>query len=805
MANSFKIPIFKPGVHKDSEGNVNPWTDKDMKRMVQNFNSKVFSTVPIKVGHTSDAFNKKVADALDLPVPLIEGEGKKQLGAVRIGEVTKLDYDKKTLNAVVTPANKKVEKLYTAGYFNSVSPEIRVNRDINGNRDPALGALAMLGAQRPALAENADVLLEDGENADEIYMFSAVLNDTEKFESRWPVPMKEPEKDTSETTWRIPVKDSNNKTVRVVHQRAGTKLEAANLVAKESASGIGEFARVVGRGIGGVAVVLLGAAVAKKTLGKRGLKKAKGRGFKTILGLGRRYQDGDHYIVAFSDPYSKEEYFSHVMAVDGEAALSYAKGSQENPQDWRVGQVGLFSYFSNDNGGDTTFKVAVQDTESGNTETIAVEAPSEEAAMDMVEDVVEPAPNLEVESASPMGTSENADFDFEDFFTDEDFEDDDFEDDDEDDFEDDEDFDEEDFAAMRDFRNRNYRKGARRIKRRAKVAAEKARRSGRGRQAARAAGRAKGAASKAGSLISRNKRLLGIGAGVGALGAGAGYIASRRSNNSDDFDDFDEDEFAELNPQNKARLRELRRRQGRKKQAGTREGRRAPRRGTRGRAAAAAYKGGRAAKSKAGYVKNLIKRNPRAAAAIGGIGAVGAGAGYLAGRRRSDNSDITLSDLAFSDESNEEVHFSEGEMALYELFQDALNAKDEQIAELEAGEKLAFYSEQLGHLTAVPGTPVELAEKLVALEEFGEAGEEAAELLYSQWEGMQEYAEATGAGGLTLVAGSEDNQAGDFEKRVRKFSEENDVEYSEAYITVSKQFPELKRAYDKEARNKASA
>ena len=172
-SHAFKIPIFKPGVHKDSEGNVNPWTDKDMKRMVHNFNSKVFSTVPIKVGHTSEAFNQKVADSLGLPVPLIKGEGKKQLGAIRIGEVTKLDYTDQTLNAVVQPANEKVEKLYSSGYFNSVSPEIRVNKDSNGNRDPALGALAMLGAQRPALAENADVLLEDGEDADEVYMFSA--------------------------------------------------------------------------------------------------------------------------------------------------------------------------------------------------------------------------------------------------------------------------------------------------------------------------------------------------------------------------------------------------------------------------------------------------------------------------------------------------------------------------------------------------------------------------------------------------------------------------------------------------------
>ena len=385
--------------------------------MVHNFNSKVFSTVPIKVGHTSEAFNKKVADSLDLPVPLIKGEGKKQLGAIRIGEVTKLDYTDQTLNAVVQPANEKVEKLYTSGYFNSVSPEIRVNKDSNGNRDPALGALAMLGAQRPALAENADVLLEDGEDADEVYMFSAVFDNTESFESRWPVPQKEADKGTSETTWRIPVKDDNDKTVRVIHQRAGTRLEAANLVAKEAASGVGEFARVIGRGIGGIAVVLIGAKIAKGTLSKKKIVKSKGVGFRNIIGLGRRYQDQNHYIVYFSDD-SQNEYISHVLAVDGETALSYAKSSQETPQNWSVGKVGLFEYFqekTNGGGGAKPFSVTVKDTSDGSTSTIKVQADSPKDATEKVAAKVESKPSMEVEGAKPMGKSDNSDFDFEDF------------------------------------------------------------------------------------------------------------------------------------------------------------------------------------------------------------------------------------------------------------------------------------------------------------------------------------------------------------------------------------------------------
>ena len=645
-SHAFKIPIFKPGVHKDSEGNVNPWTDKDMKRMVHNFNSKVFSTVPIKVGHTSEAFNQKVADSLGLPVPLIKGEGKKQLGAIRIGEVTKLDYTDQTLNAVVQPANEKVEKLYSSGYFNSVSPEIRVNKDSNGNRDPALGALAMLGAQRPALAENADVLLEDGEDADEVYMFSAVFDDTESFESRWPVPHKEADKGTSETTWRIPVKDDNDKTVRVIHQRAGTRLEAANLVAKEAASGVGEFARVIGRGIGGIAVVLIGAKIAKGTLSKKKVIKSKGVGFKNIIGLGRRYQDQNHYIVYFSDD-SQNEYISHVLAVDGETALSYAKSSQETPQNWSVGKVGLFEYFqekTNGGGGAKPFSVTVKDTSDGSTSTIKVQADSPKDATEKVAAKVESKPSMEVEGAKPMGKSDNSDFDFEDF--------------NDTDLEDDDDFEDEDY--------------------------------------------------------------------------------------DDGDEEFTEEEYADIGRQAMAMRN----------------------------SSTARMQAGKSMKKKGAYDKM---------------------------------SDLLFQDSGDTDDDDEEepkqLNFSESEVAIIQHFQSEIDSKNDELAKLQDEKRIAAYSEQLSHLTSVPGTPIELATRLVKIESYGEEGTETAKFLFNQWEGMQEAADASGLGTLSLVAGSGDSDAGDFMQEIEKFEEANpDSTNAQAYVAVSKARPDLKRAYDKEAK-----
>ena len=79
--------------------------------------------------------------------------------------------------------------------------------------------------------------------------------------------------------------------------------------------------------------------------------------------------------------------------------------------------------------------------------------------------------------------------------------------------------------------------------------------------------------------------------------------------------------------------------------------------------------------------------------------------------------------------------------------------------------------------------------------------QETAKFLFNQWEGMQEAADASGLGTLSLVAGSGDTDAGGFMQEIEKFEEANpDSTNAQAYVAVSKQRPDLKRAYDKEAK-----
>ena len=443
-----------------------------------------------------------------------------------------------------------------------------------------------------------------------------VFDDTESFESRWPVPQKEADKGTSETTWRIPVKDDNDKTVRVIHQRAGTRLEAANLVAKESASGIGEFARVVGRGLGGIAVVLIGAKIAKGTLSKKKVVKSKGAGFRNIIGLGRRYQDQNHYIVYFSDD-SQNEYISHVLAVDGETALSYAKSSQETPKNWSVGQVGLFEYFqekTNGSGGAKPFSVTVKDTSDGSTSTIKVQADSPKDATEKVAAKVESKPSMEVEGAKPMGKSDNSDFDFADF---EDVESED-----------------EDFSAAAI--------GGKAVK----------------------------------MLVSDKVAYALAGAGIGS------FIGDRMSKNKkeknmgdtefeedEDYDDgdeeFTEEEYADIGRQAMAMRN----------------------------SSTARMQAGKSMKKKGAYDKM---------------------------------SDLLFQDSGDTDDEDEEepkqLNFSESEVAIIQHFQSEISSKNDELAKLQDEKRIAAYSEQLSHLTSVPGTPIELATRLVEIESYGEEG-----------------------------------------------------------------------------------
>lgn len=263
------VSVFTIGTHTDSAGNQRSYSHKDLEYMLRAFNEKRLSSVPIKLGHTSDEFNHSMAEALGIPSALLHGEGPGAKGALRLGEVTNLHLSQEgNLTADVRLANEKVASLIRDGYFTAVSPELRLHDD-----GPILGALSLLGAQRPALVFNHNALvnaslLDDGKIADAIYEFSSNFEDVRRdvyrdrstgaqataaarSESGW-----QPGK--TESVWEVPVENQDTKRVSVIYHRAPAAETALTEVIHALSSGLREFSVTFGRGAGTVLATVLG-------------------------------------------------------------------------------------------------------------------------------------------------------------------------------------------------------------------------------------------------------------------------------------------------------------------------------------------------------------------------------------------------------------------------------------------------------------------------------------------------------------------------------------------------------------------
>ena len=72
------VEIFKAGSHTDSAGQTRQWSSADLRALAMSQNP------PLKVGHTSDAFNARLADELGIPLGIMLGE--KGKGAARFGD-----------------------------------------------------------------------------------------------------------------------------------------------------------------------------------------------------------------------------------------------------------------------------------------------------------------------------------------------------------------------------------------------------------------------------------------------------------------------------------------------------------------------------------------------------------------------------------------------------------------------------------------------------------------------------------------------------------------------------------------------
>lgn len=167
------VEAFGPGTHKDSRGEEKTWTREEVAKLKTHFELGVPPTVPVKLGHTSEEFNTKVAEALEIPIDVLMGDSGH--GAARLGEVLGAHInDDGKLFLDLGLSNDKVANLVEQNFFTGVSVEIQDEREQDGKKfSPVLSGIALLGAERPALAGMAPLqsatLLSDGTKANTIY------------------------------------------------------------------------------------------------------------------------------------------------------------------------------------------------------------------------------------------------------------------------------------------------------------------------------------------------------------------------------------------------------------------------------------------------------------------------------------------------------------------------------------------------------------------------------------------------------------------------------------------------------------
>ena len=138
------IEVFSEGTWTDSTGTVREWMDADLDKMVELFKAGKPELVALKVGHSSDKFNRRIAEALGVPVEVITGEGGK--GQIALGQMKTLEHKNGKLIASFEGVPAALADLIEGGQFINVSSEID---DSEGG--PVLEAVALLGAEEPAV------------------------------------------------------------------------------------------------------------------------------------------------------------------------------------------------------------------------------------------------------------------------------------------------------------------------------------------------------------------------------------------------------------------------------------------------------------------------------------------------------------------------------------------------------------------------------------------------------------------------------------------------------------------------------
>jgi hypothetical protein len=142
------LELFSTGRHEDASGQVDDWEGADLDEVVANFDAGLPEFVPVKLGHTSEEFNQRVSQALNVPSDLFEGEDGG--GVPAIGRLVRLSKDGEKLVGDLEVAGQ-LQDLIETGLYRQVSVELVEDPE----RGWVLSAVALLGAERPAVKDLA--------------------------------------------------------------------------------------------------------------------------------------------------------------------------------------------------------------------------------------------------------------------------------------------------------------------------------------------------------------------------------------------------------------------------------------------------------------------------------------------------------------------------------------------------------------------------------------------------------------------------------------------------------------------------
>ncbi len=143
------VPIFTTGTHNGDE-----YTVQDLENMVAAFHAlKGKVDPPVKVGHTSDEFNRALSEKLGIPQELVTGDDAGQ-GAIALGWIENLRRVGEVLYADLSGIPTLIRDLIDQKMYKKVSAEIIWNHEVEGvTYSRVLVGMALLGAEIQAVPD----------------------------------------------------------------------------------------------------------------------------------------------------------------------------------------------------------------------------------------------------------------------------------------------------------------------------------------------------------------------------------------------------------------------------------------------------------------------------------------------------------------------------------------------------------------------------------------------------------------------------------------------------------------------------